>query len=132
MNLALCRHHFVQGIVGRPIPSINVRNQAMMLSKFFPYWCDALAHFCWALYFTGRIILLTIPRWKKSHAAVPLIISPSGGQCLCKHTHNIRRKCGGKATWEHFLSHPVSPTAKSWQEHPVHNWRRPAPWISPF
>lgn len=82
-----------------PIPSVNIRNQAMMLSKFFLYWCDASAHFCWAPYFMGKIILLTIPRWKKSLAAMPLIISSSGGQWLCKQTYNIRRKVWWQSTW---------------------------------
>lgn len=115
-----------------PVPSVNIRNQAMMLSKFFSVlmWCLS-TYFCWALYFMGKIILLTTPRWKKSHAAMPLIISSSGGQWPCKQTH-IRRKVWWQIVWEHFLSHPSSPTAKSWPEHPVHNWRRPAPWISPF
>lgn len=60
-----------------------------MLSNLFLYWYDALAQFCWALYFMGKIILLTIPRRKKNHAAMPLIISSSGGKWQCKQTHNI-------------------------------------------
>lgn len=73
-------------ILGGPIPSNNVRNQAMMLFKFFLYWCDALAQFClrsilYGQNYTSYHAKLTEMSSSKEK---PLLISSSGAQQFCK------------------------------------------------